>query len=87
MTKEQTLREQQRSYSSYLRSKELEVEELELNARRQAALTSLKRDFIEECNINDEYQRLFKIEQEKYAALQAAAGNITEVEAEPVKSE
>lgn len=55
-----------KEFKDYLEAKRLEVMDLELNARRQAALTSVKRDFIEECNINDEYMRLLEIEKEKY---------------------
>jgi len=72
-------KQEQKDYAAFLEEKRLQVMDLELNARRQAALTSIKRDFIEECNITDEYQRLFKIEQEKFAAAQAAQGGIQEV--------
>ncbi len=82
---------ERKEYSEYLEDKRLQVMDLELNARRQAALTSLKRDYIEESNITEEYQRLFKIEQETYAALRASQGGIQEVtdpvELEQAKSE
>lgn len=82
---------ERKEYSEYLEDKRLQVMDLELNARRQAALTSLKRDYIEESNITEEYQRLFKIEQEKFAALRASQGGIEEVtdpvELEQAKSE
>jgi len=54
------------AYRNYLKEKELEVLELELNARKQKALLDLKRDFISEVDINDKYLEYYKIEQEKY---------------------
>lgn len=59
-------RTEKEAYRNYLKEKELEVLELELNARKQKALLDLKRDFIEECDINEKYLEYYKIEQEKY---------------------
>lgn len=59
-------RTEREAYRNYLKEKELEVLELELNARKQKALLDLKRDFISEVDINDKYMEYYKIEQEKY---------------------
>lgn len=72
----------QKKQNALLESMRLDVMEIELKARRQAALTSLKRDFIEECNISDEYTRLYKLEQEKYADYLRSQSKIEEVKSE-----
>ena len=78
-------RTEKEAYRAFLKEKELEVLDLELNARKQKALLDIKQDFVAECKIMDEYMTYFKIEQEKYLKKLAEDENSSKPEIFEVK--
>lgn len=63
------MKQRRKQLQDELADMELAIKEVELRARRQAAITQMKQDFITECKIEDEYQSLLAIEREKFEKL------------------